>query len=254
MPPCHTPCHACPLWTDRHLSVADLRGGREGRVPPGGPNSFNFMQFLGKFGKIVCWRPRELAPPPRGNPGSATGMGNPGSTTVFQLMMYCILAVYLLYTYCYIYFNLAEKVEMRIPIESPHIDSAVNFDTRLHSNKHFLSIEARRSPIVTNITSILFSNLSNSKIDLPVDTICMPQVSFAFEFESERPNGNSVTVLLLNSHSAVQTQTPAQKETEIFPKTQITTLCIMGKLYYKTLYEPARSECCSCRVIYWPRG
>ena len=43
--------------------------------PPGGPNSFNFMQFLGKFGKIVCWRPPspgELAPPPRGNPGSAT--------------------------------------------------------------------------------------------------------------------------------------------------------------------------------------
>ena len=32
--------------------VADLRG-REGRAPPG-PNSFNFMQFLGKFGKIVC--------------------------------------------------------------------------------------------------------------------------------------------------------------------------------------------------------
>ena len=44
--------------------MADLRGG---------PNSFNFMQFLGKFGKIVCWRPPgELAPPPRGNPGSAT--------------------------------------------------------------------------------------------------------------------------------------------------------------------------------------
>ena len=42
---------------------------------PWGPNSFNFMQFLGKFGKIVCWRPPgELAPPPRGNPGSATGL------------------------------------------------------------------------------------------------------------------------------------------------------------------------------------
>ena len=27
------------------------------RAPPRGPNSFNFMQFLGKFGKIVCWRP-----------------------------------------------------------------------------------------------------------------------------------------------------------------------------------------------------
>ena len=31
------------------------------------------MQFLGKFGKIVCWRPPgELTPPPRGNPRSAT--------------------------------------------------------------------------------------------------------------------------------------------------------------------------------------
>ena len=37
----------------------------------------NFMQFLRKFGKIVCCRPplphpRGLAPPPEGNPGSAT--------------------------------------------------------------------------------------------------------------------------------------------------------------------------------------
>ena len=47
--------------------------GREGHTPPRGPNSFNFMQFLGKFGKIICWRPPgELAPPPRGNPRSAT--------------------------------------------------------------------------------------------------------------------------------------------------------------------------------------
>ena len=31
------------------------------------------MQFLGKIDKFVCWRPPgELAPPPRGNPGSAT--------------------------------------------------------------------------------------------------------------------------------------------------------------------------------------
>ena len=51
--------------------------------PPGGPNSFNFMQFLGKFGKIVCWRPPpgELAPPPRGNPRSATDL-YPEITTV----------------------------------------------------------------------------------------------------------------------------------------------------------------------------
>ena len=55
------------------IPVADLRGA-QGTHPPGGPNSFNFMQFLGNFGKIVCWRPPgELVPPPRGNPGSATG-------------------------------------------------------------------------------------------------------------------------------------------------------------------------------------
>ena len=42
------------------LSVADLRGGARDVRPPGGRNSFNFMQFLWKFGEIVCWRP----PPP----------------------------------------------------------------------------------------------------------------------------------------------------------------------------------------------
>ena len=32
-------------------------GGSKGDTgtPLGGPNSFNFMQFLRKFGKIVCW-------------------------------------------------------------------------------------------------------------------------------------------------------------------------------------------------------
>ena len=50
------------------------KGAQGTRPPLGGPNSFNFMQFLGNFGKIVCWHPPpgELAPPPRGNPGSAT--------------------------------------------------------------------------------------------------------------------------------------------------------------------------------------
>ena len=44
----------------------------------GGPNSFNFMQFLGKFGEIVCWHrgpPWRVGAPPRGNPGSANGDG-----------------------------------------------------------------------------------------------------------------------------------------------------------------------------------
>ena len=50
-----------------------FRGGAGARPPPSKrPNSFNFMQFSGKFGKIVCWRPPpgQLAPPWR-NPGSA---------------------------------------------------------------------------------------------------------------------------------------------------------------------------------------
>ena len=48
-------------------------------MPPPRPNSFNFMQFWGKFGKIVCWPP----PQPRGNPGSATGV----SKQYFQSQM-----------------------------------------------------------------------------------------------------------------------------------------------------------------------
>ena len=38
---------------------------RDARPPPGRPNSFDFMQFSGKFGVFT--------PPPRENPGSATG-------------------------------------------------------------------------------------------------------------------------------------------------------------------------------------
>ena len=50
------------FWRATPQSVADLRRGGRARgtcPPPGGPNSFNFMQFLGKFAKIVCWRPPE---------------------------------------------------------------------------------------------------------------------------------------------------------------------------------------------------
>ena len=63
---------SCLSWSN--ISIGGSKGGREGRAPPpGGPNSFNFMQFLGKFGKIVCWRPplgswrpllREILDPP----------------------------------------------------------------------------------------------------------------------------------------------------------------------------------------------
>ena len=75
-------------WTGKVLGANPVRvfmsgdlssGGSKGGArdaPPGGPNSFNFMQFLEKFGKITCWRPPgELAPPPQGKPGSATAQG-----------------------------------------------------------------------------------------------------------------------------------------------------------------------------------
>ena len=50
--------------------MADPRG-----APPSTDQNFlNFMQFLGKSGKFVCWRPpRGLAPPPTENPVSAPG-------------------------------------------------------------------------------------------------------------------------------------------------------------------------------------
>ena len=46
-------------------SIGGSRGGREGRTPPPGrPNSFDFMQFLGKFG--VFTPPLEGSRPPLG--------------------------------------------------------------------------------------------------------------------------------------------------------------------------------------------
>ena len=61
------------LWDSKSGSqgIGGSRGGREGRTPPPGrPNSFDFMQFLGKFG--VFTPPWRVHAPPRKNPGSAT--------------------------------------------------------------------------------------------------------------------------------------------------------------------------------------
>ena len=44
------------LQTSLYLIKGGSKGGARD-APPRGPNSFNFMQFLGKFGKIICWRP-----------------------------------------------------------------------------------------------------------------------------------------------------------------------------------------------------
>ena len=54
-------------------AVVDLRGALPVRAPPMVHNFLNFMQFFGKFGKIIGWHPLPggLAPPPTENPGSA---------------------------------------------------------------------------------------------------------------------------------------------------------------------------------------
>ena len=54
--------------------MADLRGGARPSRPPLAQNFFIFVQFSGKIGQIIGWRPPllGLAPPPLGNPGSAT--------------------------------------------------------------------------------------------------------------------------------------------------------------------------------------
>ena len=54
----HFPMHCTNIYCVQDIPVADLHSKiLDARPPLGGPNSFNFMQFLGKFGKIVCWRP-----------------------------------------------------------------------------------------------------------------------------------------------------------------------------------------------------
>ena len=79
--------YSCLCTVQQHWRIYTVKFWM--RPPPhGGPNSFNFMQFLGKFGKIIYRHPPgELVPPPRGNPGSATA-------TVFEelpLWFYIVL-------------------------------------------------------------------------------------------------------------------------------------------------------------------
>ena len=56
----------CWKYYPRKYGIGGSRGGREGRTPPPGrPNSFDFMQFSGKFG--VFTPPLEGSrPPPSG--------------------------------------------------------------------------------------------------------------------------------------------------------------------------------------------
>ena len=66
--------HVSHTYSNR-ISVSSGGSKGEGAPPPRGQNFLNFMQFFGKFGKIICGRPPgELALPPMRNPGSAPGV------------------------------------------------------------------------------------------------------------------------------------------------------------------------------------
>ena len=70
-----------------YLIIGGSRGGREGRTPPPGrPNSFDFMQFSGKFGVFTPPLEGSRPPPPRENPGSATA-DRRSSRTLFAMLV-----------------------------------------------------------------------------------------------------------------------------------------------------------------------
>ena len=74
--------------------MADLRG-REGREPPPswGPKFFQFHAVFGKIWQycMLAPPPRELAPPPRGNHGSATEYHVKNKFHHKQLKLFCLL-------------------------------------------------------------------------------------------------------------------------------------------------------------------
>ena len=79
------------IFTLIHVIIGGSRGGvRDAHPPPGRPNSFDFMQFLGKFG--VFMPPLEGSRPPRENPGSATG--NIEKMSHFKALLHFRYALY----------------------------------------------------------------------------------------------------------------------------------------------------------------
>ena len=59
---------------NNRLAVADLRGAQGTRAPPSGPKFLHFHAVFGEnWPNNRLAPPLELAPPPLGNPGSATG-------------------------------------------------------------------------------------------------------------------------------------------------------------------------------------
>ena len=85
--------------------MPDLRGVRVDARPLGPKISSFSCSFWKKIAQIIGWRPLlELAPPPLGNPGSATEGGRKGFDTVaisdgdlmFESVVVCLANVWLL--------------------------------------------------------------------------------------------------------------------------------------------------------------
>ena len=79
----------------QHIAVADLRGAPRRAPPPTAQNVLNSMQFFVKFTKIC-----RLAPPPTGNPGSATALGSrnvPHTTVALECNTFVLTVLYLIY-------------------------------------------------------------------------------------------------------------------------------------------------------------
>ena len=72
-----------------HFAYRIITSGDPFPPPPNDQNFLNFMQFLGKSGKFVCWRPCPggLAPPPTGNPGSAPAYWCKKKSSLYQFLI-----------------------------------------------------------------------------------------------------------------------------------------------------------------------
>ena len=87
------------------------KGWLEGRAPPPGPKFFPFHAFFWKI-----WRnrmlapPRELAPPPRGNPRSATVYGHEKKVCLENYI--AIGSHYVQYVHIMIYFTSIHNVSI----------------------------------------------------------------------------------------------------------------------------------------------
>ena len=78
--------HLCLLSVNRpstyYTSSRGFRGASGAHPPPTAQNFLDFMQFFGKFDKIICWRP----PPPEGRHPLLQGILDPPLTSTIDFM------------------------------------------------------------------------------------------------------------------------------------------------------------------------